>query len=83
VATWKTSEKYDLTGIDGAKVFRDLPEGAMLRRAGGSIVEILENARDGATLLVRVVENEADPSSVGEEEYVFFADVQEAVEEGA
>jgi hypothetical protein len=83
VADWKPNANYDLTGIDGAKVFRDLPEGAKLRTAGGSIVEILENARDGATLLVKVIENEENPSSVGEEEYVFFADVQEAVEEGA
>jgi hypothetical protein len=83
VANWKASDKFDLTGIDGAKVFRDLPEGAKLRTASGSIVEILENARDGATLLVKVLENEGNPSSIGEEEYVFFADVQEAVEEGA
>jgi len=83
VASWKPSGKYDLTGVHGAAVFRDLPEGTKLRMVGGSIVEILENARNGANLYVRVVENEANPSSVGEEEYVFFTDVQEAVEEGA
>ena len=79
---WKTSDKYDLTGVHGAEVFRDLPEGTKLRMEDGHIVEILENARNGANLLVRVVENESNPSSVGEEEFVFFTDVKEAVEEG-
>jgi len=82
MAQWKASNKYDLTGVHGAEAFRDLPEGATLRMTDGHIVEIIENARNGTNLLVKVVENEASPSSVGEEEFVFFADVQEAVEEG-
>ena len=75
----ETPKKYDLTGVHGAEVFRDLPEGLKLRMLNGSVVEILANARDGAVLIVRVVENEANPSSVGEEQTIFFADVKEVV----
>jgi len=75
----ETSKQYDLTGVHGAEVFRDLPEGLKLRMVSGAIVEILANARNGANLIVRVLENEANPSSVGEEEYVFFTDVAEVV----
>lgn len=83
MAQWKTSDKYDLTGVHGAQVFRDLPRGIKLRMVTRQIVEILENAGNGANLLCRFVENEENPSSVGEEEYVFFTDVKEVVEEGA
>ena len=38
-------KKYDLTGVHGAEVFRDLPEGLKLRMLDGSVVEILANAR--------------------------------------
>jgi len=75
----ETSKRYDLTGVHGADVFRNLPEGLKLRMVSGAIVEIVENARNGAILFVRVVENEAKPSSVGDEEYVFFTDVKEVV----
>jgi hypothetical protein len=76
----ETSKKYDLTGVHGAEVFRDLPVGIKLRMLDGSIVEILANARNGANLIVKVVENEHNPSSVGNEEYVFFADVDKVVD---
>ena len=83
MATWVASKEFDLTGIEGAAVFRDLPEGTRLRMSDGHIVEIVENARNGANLLCKVVENEADSSAVGEEEFVFFADVVEVVQEAA
>ena len=73
-------KKYDLTGVHGAEVFRDLPEGLKLRMDDDRIVEILANARDGAVLVVKVVNNDKDPSSVGEEQTIFFADVREVVE---
>jgi hypothetical protein len=75
----ETSKKYDLTGVHGAAVFRDLPEGLKLKMVDGAIVEILANAHNGANLIVKVLENEADPSSVGEEQYVFFTEVVEAI----
>jgi hypothetical protein len=76
----EASKKYALTGVHGAEVFRDLPEGLELRMLDGSIVEILANARDGAVLIVKVLENENDPSTVGEEQTILFADVQEVVQ---
>jgi len=77
----ETSKKYDLTGVNGAAVFRDLPVGLkLLMGDDGRIVEILANAHDGAVLIVKVVENQNNPSSVGEEQTIFYADVKEAVE---
>ena len=75
----ETSKKYDLTGVHGAEVFRDLPEGLKLKMATGEIVEIVANAHDGAILIVRVLENTANPSRVGGEETIFYTDVQEVV----
>ena len=75
----ETSKQYDLTGVNGAAVFRDLPDGLKLRMLTGEIVEIVANARNGANLIVRVVENEANPSSVGDEETIFYADVKEVI----
>ena len=63
-------------------MFRDLPEGLKLRMVDGAMVEIVANERNGANLIVKVLENAANPSSVGDEEYVLFTDVQEVVEEG-
>jgi hypothetical protein len=83
MAAWVGSKAYDLTGVNGAAVFRDLPEGTKLRMGDGHIVEIVENARNGSNLLCKVVENEAAPSSVGEEEFVLFTDVTEVVVEAA
>ena len=76
----ETPKKYDLTGVHGAEVFRDLPEGLKLRMDDGSIVEITANAHDGAILMVKVVESTANPGSVGEEQTIFFTDVKEVVD---
>jgi hypothetical protein len=70
------SDDYDLTGIHGAEVFRELPEGAQLRLTDGSAAEIVANAGDGAWLLVRITEDPENPDRVGQEEHVFFADVE-------
>lgn len=78
--------EYDLTGVHGAEVFRDLPEGVHVRMVDGSAGEITGNAGDGAWIMVTIIEDENDPDRVGEEEAVFFADVESAVrpgEEGA
>src|SRR5437773_2497397 len=55
--TVETPKQYDLTGVHGAEVFRDLPEGLKLRMVDGAIVEIVANAHDGAVLIVRTLEN--------------------------
>jgi len=75
----ETQKKYDLTGVNGAAVYRDLPEGLKLRMVTGEIVQILANAHDGAILIVKTIENEKNPSSVGDEQAIFYADVKEVV----
>ena len=76
----ESSKKYDLSGVHGAEVFRDLPEGLQIRLTSGAIGEIIGNPHNGAILLLRIVQNDEDPSRVGEEEYVFYPDVKEVVE---
>ena len=71
------SSKYDLTGVHGAEAFRDLPEGLKLKLTNGALAEIVGNPHDGAVLIVRILENEALPSEVGEEQAIFYPDVKE------
>ena len=75
----ESSKKYDLSGVHGAEVFRDLAEGLQIRLANGSIAEIIGNPHDGAILQIKIVEDASDPSRVGEEEYVFYPDVKEVL----
>ena len=75
----ESSKKYDLSGVHGAEVFRDLAEGLQIRLANGSIGEIIGNPHDGAILQIKIVEDANDPSRVGEEEYVFYPDVKEVL----
>ena len=69
----------DLESSNAALIYRDLPVGARVKRKDGAILEITGNPRDGAWLLVRVVEDPNDPSRVGEEDMVFFTDVEAVV----
>jgi hypothetical protein len=71
------SKEYDLSGPNGAVVYRNLPEGLKVRLTNGALGEITGNPHDGAYLLVRIMENSADPSKVGNDEIVFFSDVKE------
>jgi hypothetical protein len=57
----------------------DIPEGAKIKLSGGAVAEVVGNPRDGAWLLVRFIENADDPSKVGEEDMVFFSDVEALV----
>ena len=69
----------DLEGSNAALVYRDLPVGARVKRKDGAILEVTGNPRDGAWLLVRVVENPNDPARIGEEDMVFFTEVEAVV----
>ena len=71
----EASSGSDLEGSNASLVYRDLPVGARVKRKDGAILEVTGNPRDGAWLLVRVVENPHDPASVGQEDMVFFTDV--------
>lgn len=73
----QSSSSGELRSTNAAFVYRDLPVGARVRRKDGAILEVTGNPRDGAWLLVRCVENPNDPSRVGEEDMVFFTDVED------
>jgi hypothetical protein len=72
------SKKYDLSGRNGADVFRSLPEGTRVKLVSGATGEITANPHDGGYILVKITEHPKDPSKVGEEDYVFFNEVREA-----
>ena len=76
----ESSNKYDLTGVHGAEVFRDLPEGLKIRLSDGALGEIVGNPRDGAILMIKVIEDAANQARVGSEEAVFYTDVKDVVE---
>ena len=75
----EASSSSDLKGNNAAVIYRDLPVGARVKRRDGAILEVTGNPGDGAWLLVRVVEDPNDPSQVGEEDMVFFTDVEAVV----
>jgi hypothetical protein len=60
---------------DDTVAFRDLPEGTIVKLRNGSTAEVTGNPRDGAWLLVKIVEPGPDPAQLGSEEMVFFTDV--------
>jgi hypothetical protein len=75
----ESSGGSDLKGNNAALIYRDLPVGARVQRKDGAILEVTGNPHDGAWLLVRVVEDPNDPARVGEEDMVFFTDVEAVV----
>jgi hypothetical protein len=70
--------KYNLTGQGGVDAFLNLPEGAKITLLNGAVGEITANPHDGGFVLVKFLEHQ-DASKVGQEEYVFFNEVREAV----
>ena len=75
----ESSSGSNLEGSNAALIYRDLPVGARVKRKDGAILEVTGNPGDGAWLLVRVVEDPNNPSSVGQEDMVFFTDVEAVV----
>ena len=75
----ESSSDSDLKGNNAAVIYRDLPVGARVKRKDGAILEVTGNPGDGAWLLVRVVEDPHDPANVGQEDMVFFTDVEAVV----
>jgi ABC-type transporter Mla maintaining outer membrane lipid asymmetry ATPase subunit MlaF len=73
----ESTNKYDLQGVHGAQNFRNLAEGVKLRLSDGRVGEITGNPGDGAYVMLRIIEA-PDASEVGEEKYIYFADVKEA-----
>ena len=75
----QSKNDQDLQGNNAAVIYRELPVGARVRRKDGAILEVTGNPGDGAWLMVRVVEAPNDPASVGQEDMVFFTDVEGVV----
>lgn len=75
----QSSSGSDLKSSNAVLIYRDLPVGARVKRRDGAILEVTGNPGDGAWLLVRVVEDPHDPSRVGQEDMVFFTDVEAVV----
>jgi ABC-type transporter Mla maintaining outer membrane lipid asymmetry ATPase subunit MlaF len=75
----ESTNKYDLEGVYGAQNFRSLGEGVKLRLLDGRVGEITGNPGDGAFVMLRIIES-PDASQIGEEQYIYFADVKEAFE---
>ena len=75
----QANSSQDLRSNNAAVIYRELPVGARVKRRDGAILEVTGNPGDGAWLLVRVVEHPHDPSRVGEEDLVFFTDVEAVV----
>ncbi len=67
---------YDPNSTEAAYAYRDLPVGTRIRLRNGAVAEITGNPGDGAWLLVRFVEHPVDPSKVGQDDMVFFTDVE-------
>ena len=80
--SWRedTLTAREVTTRPAAEVFRDLPEGLKLKLTDGALAEIVGNPRDGAILLLKILEHPNDPSRVGGEEAVFYTDVKEVVD---
>jgi hypothetical protein len=70
--------KYDLTGQGGIEVWTNLPEGAKVTLINGAVGEVVANPHDGGWVLVKF-EKHPQADKVGQEEFVFFNEVQEAV----
>lgn len=75
------SKQYDLTGVHGAEVFRDLAEGLKLALENGTVVEIVGNPHDGANVVAKILSCPDDPSRVNEEDVVYYTEVTGVVEE--
>ena len=58
--------------------YRELPVGTLIELNNGARAEVIGNPGDGAWLLVKILESPDDPSEVGTEDLVFFADVKGA-----
>jgi hypothetical protein len=69
--------KYDIGGVHGAEVFRDLPLGVIITMTSGMVCEAIGNPHDGAVMQVKILEYPDAPSRVGEEEYIFYTEVKE------
>jgi hypothetical protein len=65
----------------GGPLLREAPVGTRLLLKDKSIVEIIGNPGDGGWVQVRYLESPGGSTAVGEEEWVFYTDVQDFAQE--
>lgn len=73
------SDSPDLGGHEGIANWFKLTEGTKVKLKNGAVAEVTANPADGGWLFVRYLEHLEDPSQVGQDEMVFFVDVQAVV----
>ena len=65
----------------GGPLLREAPVGTKLLLKDKSIVEIIGNPGDGGWVQVRYLESPMGSSAIGDEEWVFYVDVQDFAQE--
>ena len=65
----------------GGPLLREAPVGTKLLLKNKSIVEIIGNPGDGGWVQVRYIESAEDAPATGEEEWIFYPDVQDFAQE--
>ena len=65
----------------GGPLLREVPIGTRLLMKDQSIAEVIGNPGDGGWVQVRYLESANAPSTVGEEEWVFYTDVVDFAQE--
>ena len=65
----------------GGPLLREAPVGTKLLLKNKSIVEIIGNPGDGGWVQVRYVESPSGDSEIGEEEWIFYPDVEDFAQE--
>ena len=65
----------------GGPLLREVPVGTKLLLKDKSIVEIIGNPGNGGWVQVRYLESPDGSTPIGEEEWVFYIDVQDFAEE--
>jgi hypothetical protein len=65
----------------GGPLLREAPVGTKLLLTDQSIVEIIGNPGDGGWVQVRYLESATEDAAVGDEEWVFYPDVQDFAQE--
>lgn len=74
-------DKPQIRNPAGGPMLREMPLGTKLSLHDGSVVEIVGNPGDGGWLNVKFLESGEHSPAVGEEEWIFFADVKDIMEE--
>jgi hypothetical protein len=64
----------------GGPLLREVPVGTKLLLKNRSVVEILANAGDGGWVQARYLESTDGSVAAGDEEWIFYSDVQDFVD---